>query len=152
MIRLAMAADFAAVYRLLCALEETELPRAGAAAAYAELLTAAGHTVWVAEEAGAVIGFAHLRTEAQLHHAARVAELMELAVDAAWRGQGIGRALLDTAADFAAADGCIQIELACNRLRTAAHRFYAREGLHPFHFKFSKPLTGADTGENRLGR
>ena len=49
-------------------------------------------------------------------------------------------------------NGCVQIELACNRLRTNAHRFYEREGMKNFHCKFPKPLVGGNAGENRLGR
>ena len=44
--------------------------------------------------------------------------------------------------------GCMQIEVACNQLRKDTHRFYLREGMHNFHFKFSKSLNGNDTEEN----
>ena len=55
------------------------------------------------------------------------------------------------AAVAAIAQGCVQIELACNTLRTDAHRFYEREGFKRYHYKFSKPLAGSDNG-NALGR
>lgn len=48
--------------------------------------------------------------------------------------------------------GCIQIEVACNQLRKDTHRFYLREGMHNFHYKFSLNLTGNDTAENAIGK
>ena len=87
-----------------------------------------------------------------LHHAGRIAEVMELAVAPGHRGRGLGARLLAEAERIALENGCVQIELACNRLRTNAHRFYEREGMKNFHCKFSKPLVGGNAGENRLGR
>ena len=77
---------------------------------------------------------------------------MELAVAPGHRGRGLGARLLAEAERIALENGCVQIELACNRLRTNAHRFYEREGMKNFHCKFSKPLVGGNAGENRLGR
>ena len=37
-------------------------------------------------------------------------------------------------------------------LRTDAHRFYEREGMRSFHFKFSTPLREDAPTENALGR
>jgi PhnO protein len=53
---------------------------------------------------------------------------------------------------IAADNGCSQIEVACNQLRKDTHRFYVREGMHNFHFKFSKRLANDDAQENSLGR
>ncbi len=53
---------------------------------------------------------------------------------------------------IASDNGCSQIELACNQLRKDTHRFYLREGMHNFHFKFSKRLADDDLRENALGR
>ena len=56
------------------------------------------------------------------------------------------------AVQFAKDFGCTQIEAACNQLRTDTHRFYLREEMHNFHFKFSKSLTSSDTAENAIGK
>lgn len=71
---------------------------------------------------------------------------MELAVAPGCRNRGLGAELLREAAVAAIAQGCVQIELACNTLRTDAHRFYEREGFKRYHYKFSKPLAGSDNG------
>ena len=38
------------------------------------------------------------------------------------------------------------------QLREGAHRFYLREDMHNFHYKFSKRLYGENASENILGR
>lgn len=101
-----------------------------------------------------VVAFINLRYESQLHHAARVAEILELVVDPAERGRGLGGALFDYACDQARAHGCRQIELTTNQLRRDAHRFYARKGMLNSHYKFTMPLdleAGAAPRENRIG-
>ena len=60
--------------------------------------------------------------------------------------------MLTYASDLAKEAGCVQIEVARNQLRKNTHRFYLREGMQNFHYKFSKSLTGEDTTENVLGR
>ena len=101
---------------------------------------------------GEPVAVLNLRFEEQLHHAGKIAEVMELAVDGRYRGRGLGRELLERAIELAKELGCMQIELACNRLRRDAHRFYLRQGMSCYHYKFSRSLTEEGPGENRLGR
>ena len=86
------------------------------------------------------------------HHAGRIAEIMEFVVKAGYRDKGYGKDLFSYACQRAEARGCIQIEVACNQLRKDTHRFYLREGMKNYHFKFSKGLAGLDYSENVLGR
>ena len=151
-IRAAGEADGEAVYRLICDMENRALPREPFFEIYREQLQSRCHHFLTAERDGRVVGVLHLRTEAQLHHSGRVAEILELAVDSACQSQGIGRDLFLSACQLARDKGCLQIEVACNQLRTNTHRFYAREGMHNFHFKFSMPLTGEGPVENAIGR
>ncbi len=94
--------------------------------------------VW--EEDGEVIGFANVRMEDQLHHCARIAEIMELAVEEGCRGRGIGTVLFDRACALSAQAGCVQIELSCSCARHDAHRFYARKGMCLSHRRYIKTL------------
>lgn len=106
----------------------------------------------VGEMAGKVVACINLRIEWQLHHAARICEIMEFAVQSDCRSQGIGKRLFDRACNEAKAAGCIQIEVACNQLRVRTHHFYEHMGMHNFHYKFSLDFS-TDAGiENRLGR
>lgn len=151
MIRAAREEDGTQVYALICALEQTALPPEPFAAIYQEQLAAPGFCCLVWEDGGAVTGVLNLRMERQLHHAARIAEVLELVVAPSCRGQGIGKALLARACETARAEGCVQLELSTNCLRTGAHRFYEREGMRCFHKKFTLPLTGDAPAENTIG-
>lgn len=102
-----------------------------------------------------VRGMMNLRFEYQLHHAARIAEIMEFVVAPQCRNKGLGKLILNEACEIAKDHDCIQIEVACNQLRKDTHRFYEREGMKNYHYKFSRSLVGVpgepDEG-NRLGR
>ena len=102
-----------------------------------------------------VRGMMNLRFEYQLHHAARIAEIMEFVVAPLCRNKGLGKLILNEACEIAKDHDCIQIEVACNQLRKDTHRFYEREGMKNYHYKFSRSLAGVpgepDEG-NRLGR
>jgi PhnO protein len=99
-----------------------------------------------------VCGMLNLRFEEQLHHAERIAEIMEFVVAPECRNKGLGSEILAQACEVARKHGCIQIEVACNQLRKDTHRFYQREGMKNYHYKFSMSLTGAQDTGNRLGR
>ena len=152
MLREGSAGDVDAVRALFSEMEGRVLQAEDFRAIALAALDAPDHLLLVWEEEGTVLGALHLRVERQLHHCAAVAEVMELAVAAEARGRGVGKALLDEAKRRAAERGCVQLELACNVLRTDAHRFYEREGLRPSHRKYTLPLTGEDDALPRLGR
>jgi GNAT superfamily N-acetyltransferase len=86
--------------------------------------------VLVAEaEDGNLVGFC---TAYQDLHSVRFgyrAWIEDLAVDPARRSEGIGKALLDAAKDWARERGATHLELDSGEARTDAHRFYERE--HP---------------------
>ena len=106
----------------------------------------------VCEMDSEVIAMINLRYEEQLHHAGCIAEIMEFVVKAGYRNKGHGKDLFCYACHRAEEWGCIQMEVACNQLRKDTHRFYLREGLKNYHYKFSKGLAGLDFNENTLGR
>lgn len=150
--RTASLLDCDAVYRLICGLEQKQLPYDMFCRIYQEQMRDGRYVCLVYEQENQVLGVLHLRFEWQLHHGARVAEILEFAVDPAHRGHGIGREMLEYACRTAKEAGCVQIEAACNQLRTDTHRFYEREGMHNYHFRFSKPLQGTDLPENAIGK
>ena len=53
--------------------------------------------------------------------------------DAALRGQGIGRAMMEHAIELARAKGCVLMQLSTHQSRKDAHRFYARLGFKGEH-------------------
>lgn len=143
LLRKSTPGDLPAIYRLICALEDSTLPLQAFSSIYQTQLASPAYYHLVCEQDGAVAGVLTLRFEAQLHHAARIAEILEFVVDPACRGCGIGRAMLACARRLAQENGCVQIELDTNQARTEAHRFYRREGMNNTHFKFCRPLEPA---------
>lgn len=87
------------------------------------------HALFVAEVAGEpatgepLAGWVHVHGVLLLEADPR-AEIWGLVVDAAHRGRGIGRALMDRAEAWARARGYTEIRLHSNVVRAAAHRFY----------------------------
>lgn len=140
MIRPALASDCAAIYALVCDMEDELLPRAAFDDVFLGQLVDGRYRCLVDEEDGEVAGFVNLRFERQLHHAALVAEIMELVVADGMRGAGRGSGLVEAACKAARAAGAVQIEVDCNQRRTRAHAFYRREGFEETHFKFVREL------------
>ena len=152
MICKAEKADVKRVYELICDMEQSTLPYGEFERIFLAQLEDEAYYCLVYRREGELVAVLNLRFEEQLHHAGKIAEIMELAVDGSHRNRGLGRELLERACALAKERRCMQIELACNRLRRDAHRFYLRQGMSCCHYKFSRSLTGEDPGENRLGR
>lgn len=144
--------DCLAVYELICELECKQLPYEDFAAIYGRQVADERYYCLLWESEGQVVAMLNLRFEEQLHHASRIAEILEFSVHAGCRSCGIGKKMLAEAVRISKEFGCSQIELATNQLRKDAHRFYTREGMHNFHYKFSKSFTETDVTENAIGR
>ena len=74
------------------------------------------------------------------HRGGRVAQVESVHVDAALRGRGIGEAMMRWAIDEARRLGCIRLQLASNKARGDAHRFYRRLGFAATHEGFKLAL------------
>ena len=150
--RKSISEDCEKIYSLVCGLENKELPFDKFQKIYSEQVNNKSFYCLVAENNNEILAFLNLRFEEQLHHCERIAEIMEFFVNPAYRSQGIGKQMFAEATRIAKAYGCLQLELASNQLRTDAHRFYLREGMRNFHYKFSQRLTGEAFSENAIGR
>lgn len=151
MIRMALEEDMESVYSLICGMEQKLLDKDEFKKIFIEHLKCDNRPLLIFEQANKVLGALSLRIEYQLHHCAKIAEIMELSVKDDCRSKGIGKALFDAACQQAENDECLQIEVCCNQLRTKAHHFYEREGMQKFHYKFTKNLQGQVIAENKLG-
>ncbi|WRS26205.1 GNAT family N-acetyltransferase [Oscillospiraceae bacterium MB08-C2-2] len=144
--------DCKAIYSLICDMENKELSYDRFCSIYQDQISDHHYYCLVCEHEDAVVGALNMRFELQLHHTEQIAEILEFAVAAECRNKGIGNEMFAHSCRIARDNGCSQIEVACNQLRKDTHRFYIREDMHNFHFKFSKRLIGDNIQQNALGR
>lgn len=149
-VRMAKLTDTKDIYDLICDMENTELDYEKFRQIFKKYLEDDRLFCFVAEYDGTVIGCLNLRIEYQLHHTAKIAEILELAVKDKYRSKGVGKELFEKASEIAKDNECLQIEVCCNQLRTRAHNFYEKQGMSKFHYKFTMNLH-EEIKENRLG-
>lgn len=101
MIRIANWEDRNRIHALICDLEQEELPYERFCEIYRHQLESDLYCCLVFEQNQQVIALLNLRMEDQMHHTARIAEVLEFATDPACRSQGIGRQLFAFACDLA---------------------------------------------------
>jgi PhnO protein len=143
-IRKALPEDEEVFYRLNCGLSEKELSRHGFSAAFRENIALPNACYLAADKDGKIIGMGSCHVQWHLHHAAPVAEIMELYVVPEHRSGCIGASLLEKLIEFAKSKNAVQVELSTHKRREDAHRFYAREGFECSHFKWVKILDTDD--------
>lgn len=85
------------------------------------------NALFVAEVDGRVAGWIHVIAfslpEMDLH-----TEIGGLVVDEACRSRGVGHLLVVRAEEWAREQGCAEIRVRCNVIRTRTHNFYERNG------------------------
>ena len=99
MYRKATAEDTKAVYDLICDMEAKLLPYDAFSDIFEKQVMDDDYYCLLREEDGKVISELNLRFEMQLHHADRIAEIMEFAVDPGYRNKGIGAEVLGSGKD-----------------------------------------------------
>lgn len=104
--------------------------------------------VLVAETGGSAAGFAAVHRVPYFERAGAFARVVALSVDAGHRRAGVGRRLMAAVERWAAAHGCVNIEVTSLRSREGAHPFYAALGYEDRRAesgRFRRPLA-ADPG------
>lgn len=94
---------------------------------FGALLGGDSEAVLVAEVAGEVMGWIHIRLFVDLLEAPTI-EIRGLVVDARYRGLGIGQRLVAAAEAQARDRGIGRLRVTSNIIRDRAHRFYERLG------------------------
>ena len=113
----------------------------------ARIVTRDAERFVVAEIDRRVVGWLHA-VECDYVDAERFVTIAGLVVDRDYRGQGIGRLLLECGEAWAANRGFAIVRLASSVGRSGAHRFYERLGYRNVktQYSFAKSLTGKDEG------
>lgn len=92
----------------------------------------AGRDPWVrirvAEAGGEIAGYMALLRLAWLQYGDRGMEIYHLFVRPAWRGRGVGRALIERAIREARAAGCVELKVGTHPANTAARSYYLDRG------------------------
>jgi GNAT superfamily N-acetyltransferase len=115
--------------------------RADYQAAFARLHASQGHTLYVAECDGHIVGTFILSILPGLtERGLTLAELRSVQVAASLRSRGIGSRMLALAEDLAREAGAGRMELTSNLKRVDAHRFYERSGYARSHAGFKKKI------------
>jgi GNAT superfamily N-acetyltransferase len=95
--------------------------------------------LFVCEVEGVVRGVLGFRLREQLERVSRYGEVYLIVADQDVRRQGIGRAMMDFAEQFAREQGCIGTWLVSGFRREAeAHKFYKRLGYEATGYRFVK--------------
>lgn len=87
--------------------------------------------VWLARNAGTIVGACVVCHAISTSRGGLVAKLDDVTVDAARLGEGIGSAMLAALISHLAMQGVGRIDTACHRDNAGAWRFYARHGFRP---------------------
>ncbi|HKF16310.1 MAG TPA: GNAT family N-acetyltransferase [Candidatus Dormibacteraeota bacterium] len=105
-------------------------------------LSRPGARVILGEADGEALGLLELSLQLQITHARPVARVTAMVVRDSARRRGVGRSLMERAAELARAEGCEGIELTSGLQpeREHAHRFYEALGYERVSFKFWCPL------------
>jgi GNAT superfamily N-acetyltransferase len=92
------------------------------------------NTLLVAEREGRVVGTFQLTLIQHVaYRGGLVAQIENLIVDPAVRGQGVGEHMMRWAIEEARARGCFRVQLTSNKTRDRAHRFYETLGFVRSH-------------------
>lgn len=102
-------------------------------------MATAGEAPLVAERGG-VIGLLTWHVTPMLHRPAPVGRITMMVVAKNERRTGVGRALVETAAERCAARGCALIEVTSNVDLGPAHAFYRRLGFARSSYRFARPI------------
>ena len=92
------------------------------------------------DAAGNLVAFGSLSVRNSIWQQGPLANVDELVVDGAWRGRGIGTAMLERLGDTARELGCRRIELDSALHRKEAHAFYEARGFERLSYLFTRPL------------
>ena len=92
------------------------------------LSTSKADYVWIARSGGKVVGLLAFHLTPLLHAPGYLGRITTLVVDENFRGNGVGRRLVETAEEWAWGRDCTRIELTSGDQRSRAHQFYQALG------------------------
>lgn len=129
--------DLDFVYKAICELENEVLDFEVFEAIFNENISNPKNVYLIAENEIEALGFISFHTQNLLHHCGLVGEIQEFFIHEKYRGQGVGRLLINEIKDFAEANNLKSIEVATNKKRVENVAKYESLGFTLSHNKFT---------------
>ncbi|QSB27605.1 GNAT family N-acetyltransferase [Flavobacterium sp. CLA17] len=129
--------DLDFVYKSICELENEELDFEVFAAIFNENIANPRNLYLMAENEKEGAGFISFHTQNLLHHCGLVGEIQEFFMHQKYRGQGVGRLLINEIKNFAEQNNLKSIEVTTNRRRVENVLIYENLGFTLSHNKFT---------------
>ncbi|MBF4486191.1 MULTISPECIES: GNAT family N-acetyltransferase [unclassified Flavobacterium] len=129
--------DLKFVYKAICELENEVLDFKVFEAIFNENISNPKNVYLIAENEIEGLGFISFHTQNLLHHCGLVGEIQEFFIHEKYRGQGIGRLLINEIEDFADLNNLKSIEVTTNKKRVENVAKYESLGFTLSHNKFT---------------
>ncbi|CAA9203709.1 Aminoalkylphosphonate N-acetyltransferase [Flavobacterium bizetiae] len=129
--------DLDFVYKAICELENEVLDFEIFEAIFNENISNPKNLYLIAENEIEALGFISFHTQNLLHHCGLVGEIQEFFIHEKYRGQGVGRLLINEIKDFAEENNLKSIEVTTNKKRVENVAKYESLGFTLSHNKFT---------------
>lgn len=129
--------DLDFVYKAICELENEVLDFEVFEMIFNENISNPKNLYLIAENENVGLGFISFHTQNLLHHCGLVGEIQEFFIHQKYRGQGVGRILINEILDFAEKNGLKSIEVTTNKKRVENVAIYENLGFTLSHNKFT---------------
>ncbi|KAF2332697.1 GNAT family N-acetyltransferase [Flavobacterium nitrogenifigens] len=136
-IRKTQVEDLNFVYKAICELENEILDFEVFETIFNENISNPKNLYLIAENETEGLGFISFHTQNLLHHCGLVGEIQEFFIYQKYRGQGVGRALINEILDFAEQNDLKSIEVTTNKKRVENVAIYENLGFTLSHNKFT---------------
>lgn len=129
--------DLDFVYKAICELESEELNFEVFEKIFNENISNPNNLYLLAENEKESIGFISFHTQNLLHHCGLVGEIQEFFIHQNYRGQGVGRQLINEIFHYADQNNLKSIEVTTNKRRVENVLIYENLGFGLTHNKFT---------------
>jgi PhnO protein len=129
--------DFEFVYKAICELENEVLDFKVFEEIFNENVSNPKNLYLIAENENEGLGFISFHTQNLLHHCGLVGEIQEFFIHQKYRGQGVGRLLINEIKNFAVQNDLKSIEVTTNKKRIENVAIYENLGFTLSHNKFT---------------
>lgn len=136
-IRKAENQDLDFVYKAICELENEVLDFEFFKIIFNENISNSKNLYLIAENETEGLGFISFHTQNLLHHCGLVGEIQEFFIHQKYRGQGVGKLLINEILSFAEKNALKSIEVTTNKKRVENVAIYENLGFTLSHNKFT---------------